>query len=386
MENDKASRLCGLCSVQFAAYTCPRCNVPYCSLVCYKGDAHGDCAEAFYRAEMETQLRTQTASGEQRRQMLDILQRVYTEHADEQGQDMAEEEAEEEDEQTAEGETEDGTDVLADRLAGVDLDDTAEVWRRMTAGERRQFERLVASGQAHDLLDAWQPWWLGSEVQLTPTLVHQSASQRPAVPANLPALPTLLGARQPAAELAFTLVDLLLSYVLVQRFFHGQPAAAAGTDVALSVSGTLGQGETHDAVATAVHRCMARSLASPLTEGMTRAEYLALLADVLALLLDQSHVTAALADLHSLLQAGQQSRGCSLERTMVKAAVRKAYFHLVWFGQCGSPELMNLLRVHVQMVVSEAYSHDEEGSPSTGLPSGRGAPKIQEIMPHAPVP
>ena len=31
-----------------AAYTCPRCNAPYCGLDCYK--RHGQhCTEAFYR-------------------------------------------------------------------------------------------------------------------------------------------------------------------------------------------------------------------------------------------------------------------------------------------------------------------------------------------------
>ena len=31
-----------------ARYTCPRCNVRYCSLECYRSEKHGGCSEAFY--------------------------------------------------------------------------------------------------------------------------------------------------------------------------------------------------------------------------------------------------------------------------------------------------------------------------------------------------
>jgi hypothetical protein len=43
--NASEKDVCGLCDVQFSRYTCPKCNVPYCSLVCYKSDRHADCAE-----------------------------------------------------------------------------------------------------------------------------------------------------------------------------------------------------------------------------------------------------------------------------------------------------------------------------------------------------
>ncbi|KAH8921152.1 hypothetical protein BT69DRAFT_1335833 [Atractiella rhizophila] len=30
-------------------YICPNCNVPYCSLACFKGEKHLKCSENFYR-------------------------------------------------------------------------------------------------------------------------------------------------------------------------------------------------------------------------------------------------------------------------------------------------------------------------------------------------
>lgn len=32
--------LCGICSVQEAKYRCPKCSVQYCSLLCFKSEAH----------------------------------------------------------------------------------------------------------------------------------------------------------------------------------------------------------------------------------------------------------------------------------------------------------------------------------------------------------
>uniref|UniRef100_A0A9W3HJL9 Zinc finger HIT domain-containing protein 2-like n=1 Tax=Camelus bactrianus TaxID=9837 RepID=A0A9W3HJL9_CAMBA len=54
---------CGFCpagETQPARYTCPRCNVPYCSLRCYR--AHGTCAEDFYRDQVLGELRGRSAS------------------------------------------------------------------------------------------------------------------------------------------------------------------------------------------------------------------------------------------------------------------------------------------------------------------------------------
>ncbi|ELW65102.1 Zinc finger HIT domain-containing protein 2 [Tupaia chinensis] len=54
---------CGFCpagEAQPARYTCPRCNVPYCSLRCYR--AHGTCAEDFYRDQVLGELRGRSAS------------------------------------------------------------------------------------------------------------------------------------------------------------------------------------------------------------------------------------------------------------------------------------------------------------------------------------
>lgn len=37
------------CDVQPQKYSCPRCNVRYCSVACYKAPVHVQCSETFYK-------------------------------------------------------------------------------------------------------------------------------------------------------------------------------------------------------------------------------------------------------------------------------------------------------------------------------------------------
>lgn len=38
-------------------YVCPRCKAPYCSLRCYKSEAHRECSESFYRDCVNNELK-----------------------------------------------------------------------------------------------------------------------------------------------------------------------------------------------------------------------------------------------------------------------------------------------------------------------------------------
>lgn len=53
--------------------TCPRCNVRYCSEICYKNVEHLQCTESFYRECVQQELRDTKA--ENRREFLDKLRR-----------------------------------------------------------------------------------------------------------------------------------------------------------------------------------------------------------------------------------------------------------------------------------------------------------------------
>lgn len=86
------------CRRQFAKYTCPTCNTPYCSLTCFRSQvrfcsnkflilrtidfrkAHTQCSETFYKKEIESEIHAEPSKNAQERQrMMDLLKKFEEE-------------------------------------------------------------------------------------------------------------------------------------------------------------------------------------------------------------------------------------------------------------------------------------------------------------------
>jgi hypothetical protein len=51
--------ICGICAKNKSAYTCPKCNIKYCTTECYKDTSrHLKCSEEFYRDQVLKQLKS----------------------------------------------------------------------------------------------------------------------------------------------------------------------------------------------------------------------------------------------------------------------------------------------------------------------------------------
>ncbi|XP_062341658.1 zinc finger HIT domain-containing protein 2 [Osmerus eperlanus] len=207
--------LCGLCLSQLSCYTCPRCNVPYCSLLCYRSTNHSVCSEEFYKESVMRELKdTNETESQGKRRMQEILLKLR--HAPdgaeggtcgmkemEDGWDDAEGEGEEttqalellsrlaEIQSTGGGSPEEIEDILSrlkeigepgegeadgnsnegsedeekldlvDRLSGLDIQTVSEeaLWERLTSQEKDQFLSLVKGGTVGALVPQWKPWW-----------------------------------------------------------------------------------------------------------------------------------------------------------------------------------------------------------------------------------
>ena len=53
----------------------------------------------------------------------------------------------------------DDDEELSERMADVDLDDADAIWRRLTPGERKEFGRLVDTGDISKMVPEFKPWW-----------------------------------------------------------------------------------------------------------------------------------------------------------------------------------------------------------------------------------
>ena len=69
--------VCLVCQKQFSQYTCPRCNVRYCSLPCYKSHS-ARCCESFNRDNVLSEMRNASvANPETKKRMMETLKKFY---------------------------------------------------------------------------------------------------------------------------------------------------------------------------------------------------------------------------------------------------------------------------------------------------------------------
>ena len=113
----------------------------YCGIVCYKSLSHSQCSEAFYKECVQDELfsrSTQFSDGANsvQEKTSQILKKARS--AEEESEEFVLDSDDEEE--------------LSDRLANVDLDDSDQVWKSLTAEERRDFQKKLNSGELYKLV------------------------------------------------------------------------------------------------------------------------------------------------------------------------------------------------------------------------------------------
>ncbi|KAK9853612.1 hypothetical protein WJX84_000043 [Apatococcus fuscideae] len=267
---------CKVCTLAAATYTCPRCNLPYCSLSCYK--QHGnDCTEDFYREQAQGELQGQTVSREERARMQDALQRLNnldnaSETSSEQGESS---EQEENSSAPLSKKQRQAVEALAEKISqGMQISE-----EDLSPEELRRFQQGLASGQLGSLLQPWQPWWLSGaasrlrltpggtravqpldgpsspqmDVSSSPSVLSAQLQESPAavisaadaaVPEppreSLPSL-SMLTKAQPSPLLRWQLLEIVYAYCCTLRVFHGdwQDEPEEAVEMAQALAPTL---------------------------------------------------------------------------------------------------------------------------------------------------
>lgn len=209
--------VCMLCKSKPSSYTCPQCNLHYCSLACYRSPEHSVCSEKFYKEAVLQDLKSMgTTESEGRKKMQEVLLRLRKKAENTDGgmesllkdAGIISSETEEGDmeaadkvqivehlsrlaelQQSGEGDATEIEDILskleelggelqledvdedaksveeeqelADRLSGLDIDKLSEeeLWELLNSKERETFMGLVKGGGLAELVPLWKPWW-----------------------------------------------------------------------------------------------------------------------------------------------------------------------------------------------------------------------------------
>ncbi|KAJ9506666.1 hypothetical protein QJQ45_018372, partial [Haematococcus lacustris] len=211
----QASMLCrqkqqrmGVCCTQFSRYICPRCNLAYCSLACYK--QHGvSCTEAFARTPLGPLHPSSSSSSS--------------------SQGNGRHDADHDDFNSSSSDSDSSRGAVGGRAGGAAAGRLSarrqglskETWRLLTQkaqaqahqgggglslspvdlspADLRRFHRALAAGQLSHLLPPWQPWWTGPEAHACRLTRSGQAVLQPLQPPQPPQPPGQLAA-QPATE------------------------------------------------------------------------------------------------------------------------------------------------------------------------------------------
>ncbi|KAG3198134.1 hypothetical protein PC128_g6256 [Phytophthora cactorum] len=351
--NASLVRVCRVCTMQEARYTCPRCNTPYCSVDCYR--SHGEsCTEQFFESHVRSEMQfSSNARGDddkkQQKSIQELLERVR--------------EFQEEQQQLSDGEDDEG--ALMQRMEELALlDKTGQLTlESLTPEERRKFLGEVADGRLGKLVELWPPWWLMNErkyrsetssrrrqlileeiggdideaenegeassaVVVEPSVLYPvgifTNSDAQKMPKSMSAL--LPGGRQPSPCLRYHLVEVLFAYALVLRAFNGDYAqdTAEAAFMLLDLCRVLSEDARYESLEHVCLSCLEKQ--SNVSEGSpanARA-----IQDVQQILRTDVFLLDALSDTRALLERYQQELERSSEsdkraRSERKAALKK---------------------------------------------------------------
>uniref|UniRef100_A0A182NQN9 HIT-type domain-containing protein n=1 Tax=Anopheles dirus TaxID=7168 RepID=A0A182NQN9_9DIPT len=256
---------CKICGSKQAKYNCPRCNILYCTVACYKSQQHLECSEGFYRENVVQELALRKADADaanSTKSMLDILQRMErTDPAIEEAspEGSAYDPEGEEDELDSDDDAQE--DELAIRLEGIDLNNAASVWERLTDTEKEEFQHLLANGDIAKMLPEPSIWWTGEyKVDLIQPAVDLRSEQEerlvqacPKVWHKIPILSDLLS-KEPSPTVRHNIANVLAAYSFVYRYFLGDvhENVLEATDCLLAVCLNLRKGTVFDSEPMAV--------------------------------------------------------------------------------------------------------------------------------------
>lgn len=127
------------CNDKVSKYCCPRCEIFYCSLDCYKSEKHASCSESFYRDCVNNELASYQNDDESRNKMIEILKRMNADAGEEQFEELME--------NIDEVDSDDDIQVdLHERIKDINLNNADDVWDALTEDERNDFEALLNKG------------------------------------------------------------------------------------------------------------------------------------------------------------------------------------------------------------------------------------------------
>ncbi|XP_030749077.1 zinc finger HIT domain-containing protein 2 [Sitophilus oryzae] len=318
------SNTCKICDNALAKYSCPKCNIIYCSLTCYQAEKHMECSENFYRDNVLEELNSNNVDSSKADKILEILKRTHENNKIVAPEPDLDSDVDLDDigpfsqfvdiedlEEDLDSDDEDYIDI-AERLAGVNLDDPEQIWEKLTEDEIQNFVSFLKSEDVSKLIPSWQPWWLYSEDKVTEINAGLGDFKNNCPkPGNIKDFSSITN-KAPANSVKYNLINILAAYAFTVRYFNGEYFDFANEAVAsiATISLTLKKGQNFEDRETSIKSVEQECINSEWIR--TDSENLDLMRDDVSKILQgpntqekNYYVLCALTDLENLLKEAQ---------------------------------------------------------------------------------
>ncbi|XP_039447754.1 zinc finger HIT domain-containing protein 2 [Culex pipiens pallens] len=376
-----SEEICKICQTAPSKYCCPRCNVLYCSLACYKSSQHLQCSESFYKENViqeMTMVRDEQQAQQSSHKMLEILSNLeQNDLSIDEGTEAGYEEDEDED-RFEEIDSDDAEDVpdLSERLGKVNLDDPNAVWERLTEEERKDFQSLLENGDVGRILPEVDPWWNGEfKVELVQAAESKVVSKGeshlletcPSVKRVIRSF-SELSSKPPSPLMRYNVTNILAAYAFVFRYFNGDFTGNAPevVNTLISIAGNFKQNSNYDSQSLAVesvcHECRQEQLpADKETSRLLTQDVEKLLAgpEQCGQKYRKHFLLAALSDVHRLIVL---TKGYDGEKTKASRDVEGGEFSSKFKDDIGELKYLEPVKVRsylkkIEFMLSYAKDH-----------------------------
>lgn len=304
---------CELCKEQKAKYTCPRCDIQYCSVMCYKSSQHTQCSEYFFKECILKELAGSNMENHfgknGKTNMENLLKKDSTTYADDLDSD----------------DSEDGClENFINRMKNIDLNDSDAVWSLLTEKERMEFKKKLFSGEVVELLPNWNPWWIEKPKFPTKECDVPESMKIPPVKTTIPLLSSVM-LKKPNEKVVNGLGNILYGYAYASRLYMQDWTGNVSfvIETILAASTILYTNQCFETAQEAIN--CAQFSANKLFEISDELDLL-VRNDIEQIQKSRIFLLAALSDISALLYKGVEAKRAPVKRLHI--AIKKVDFYL----------------------------------------------------------
>eukprot|EP01080_Neovahlkampfia_damariscottae_P009083 gene9083-1178_t len=284
--------ICTICKKQYTKYTCPKCNIKYCSLHCYKSHSN-ECTETFYVERVLENVNLKDTPESFKTESMEMLKKIDLEKFSK--VEMS--------------------DDLLDKLEKLNLENDVN-FKDLPEDIKNDFMNSLKDGRISTWITTWEPFWIKKNFVIEDF--------------KLPAIDSLTKANL-SENLMYNLIDLIYSFAYTMRIFNGEIVTDSCVDMSnmiLKISKLLSENFNHLSEESAISLLLENSFNKEIFE--SKQFSILIIKDVSMIFESKSYIIKSLQNLEDIFRMSSKMIKEKDWKMKLKLCEKKIYFYKIW--------------------------------------------------------